>query len=135
MSRIDTLPDGFEKLIGKAQITVGEVIGGRYKLVQSLGNGGMGQVFVAENIAIGMRVAVKLLKPELLANPEFRARFQNEAQAIAAIEHANVARFFDLVVGDPTFIVTEYVRGETLLAVLARGKLPIERAVTIAERL
>jgi tRNA A-37 threonylcarbamoyl transferase component Bud32 len=135
MSRIDTLPDGFDKLIGKAALTTGEVVGGRYKLVQSLGNGGMGQVFVAENIAIGMRVAVKVLKPELLANPEFRQRFQNEAQAVAAIEHANVARFFDLVVGDPTFIVMEYVRGETLSDVVKRGKLPIDRALTIAERL
>jgi tRNA A-37 threonylcarbamoyl transferase component Bud32 len=135
MSRIDTLPDGFDKLIGHAQLIVGEVIGGRYKLIESLGNGGMGQVFVAENIAIGMRVAVKLLKPELLANPEFRARFQNEAQAVAAIEHPNVARFFDLVVGDPTFIVMEYVRGETLADLVKRGPLPVERALAIAQRL
>jgi tRNA A-37 threonylcarbamoyl transferase component Bud32 len=135
MSRVDTLPDGFDKLLGRVSRTVGEVIGGRYKLVQSLGNGGMGQVFVAENIAIGMRVAVKLLKPELLANPEFRARFQNEAQAVAAIEHPNVARFFDLVVGDPTFIVMEYVRGETLAEVIKRGRLPPVRALAIARRL
>ncbi|MGZ3405540.1 MAG: serine/threonine protein kinase [Polyangia bacterium] len=135
MSRIDTLPDGFDKLIGQAQLIEGEVIGGRYKLIQSLGNGGMGQVFVAENIAIGMRVAVKLLKPELLANPEFRARFQNEAQAVASIEHPNVARFFDLVVGDPTFIVMEYVRGETLAALIKHGPLPVGRALAIAQRL
>ena len=135
MSRIDTLPDGFDKLIGHAQLVVGEVIGGRFKLIESLGNGGMGQVFVAENMSIGMRVAVKLLKPELLANPEFRARFQNEAQAVASIEHPNVARFFDLVVGDPTFIVMEYVRGETLANLLKRGPLSIERALAIAERL
>jgi predicted Ser/Thr protein kinase len=135
MSRIDTLPDGFDKLIGHAQLIEGEVIGGRYKLVKSLGNGGMGQVFVAENIAIGMKVAVKLLKPELLANPEFRARFQNEAQAVAAIEHPNVARFLDLVVGDPTFIVMEYVRGETLADLIKRGALPVDRALAIAQRL
>jgi eukaryotic-like serine/threonine-protein kinase len=136
MSRIDTLPDGFAKLIGQQALGVGDVIGGRYKLVQSLGNGGMGQVFVAENIAIGMRVAIKLLKPELLANPEFRQRFQNEAQAVAAIEHPNVARFFDLVVGDPTFIVMEYVRGETLADLIKRsGRLPVARATAIARRL
>src|SRR3954469_12474119 len=135
MSRIDTMPDGFAKLIGQQALVVGEVIGGRYKLVQSLGNGGMGQGFVAENIAIGMRVAIKLLKPELLANPEFRARFQTEAQAVAAIEHPNVARFFDLVVGDPTFIVMEYVRGETLADRLKLGPLPRGRALEIARRL
>jgi serine/threonine-protein kinase len=135
MSRIDTLPDGVDKLIGRASLTVGEVIGERYKLVESLGAGGMGEVFVAENIAIGMRVAIKLLRPELLANPEFRARFQNEAQAVAAIEHPNVARFFDLVVGDPTFIVMEYVRGETLADLIKRGPLAIDRALEIAGRL
>ena len=118
MSRLDTLPDGFDKLIGRTELVIGEVIGGRYKLIKSLGSGGMGDVFVAENLAIGMRVAVKCLRPELLANPEFRARFQTEAQAVAAIEHPNVARFFDLVVGDPTFIVMEYVRGETLADLL-----------------
>ena len=79
----------------------------------------MGEVFVAENIAIGMRVAVKLLKPELLANPEFRAALPERGAGGRAIEHPNVARFFDLVVGDPTFIVMEYVRGETLADVIA----------------
>ena len=135
MSRVDTLPDGFDKLIGRASVTVGEVIGGRYKLIESLGSGGMGEVFVAENISIGMRVAVKLLKPELLANPEFRQRFQNEAQAVAAIEHPNVARFFDLVVGDPTFIVMEYVRGETLADLIRKGAISGDRALEIATRL
>ena len=135
MSRIDTLPDGFEKLIGRTELIIGEVIGGRFKLIKSLGSGGMGEVFVAENISIGMRVAVKLLRPELLANPEFRQRFQNEAQAVASIEHPNVARFFDLVVGDPTFIVMEYVRGVTLADRIRLGALPIERALAIAQRL
>jgi len=135
MSRVDTLPDGFDKLIGRASVTVGEVIGGRYKLIESLGSGGMGEVFVAENIAMGMRVAVKLLKPDLLANPEFRQRFQNEAQAVAAIEHPNVARFFDLVVGDPTFIVMEYVRGETLADLIRKGAISGDRALEIATRL
>ncbi|MDB4964640.1 MAG: serine/threonine protein kinase [Myxococcales bacterium] len=135
MSRIDTMPEGFAKLIGQQALGVGDVIGGRYRLVKSLGNGGMGQVLVAENVAIGMRVAVKLLKPELVANPEFRQRFQNEAQAVAAIEHPNVARFFDVVVGDPTFIVMEYVRGETLAERLKLGPLPRARAIEIAQRL
>jgi serine/threonine-protein kinase len=135
MSRVDTMPDGFAKLIGQQALGVGDVIGGRYRLIKSLGNGGMGQVLVAENVAIGMRVAVKLLKPELLANPEFRQRFQNEAQAVAVIEHPNVARFFDLVVGDPTFIVMEYVRGETLAERLKLGPLPRERALEFVLRL
>jgi tRNA A-37 threonylcarbamoyl transferase component Bud32 len=96
----------------------------------------MGQVFVAENLSIGRRVAIKMLKAELLADPTFRRRFQQEAQAIAAIEHRNVARFFDLVVGDPTFLVMEFVPGPTL-ASLVRDKKPLDpvRAINIARRL
>src|SRR6185312_15397408 len=86
------------------------------------GGGAMGHVFTAENRAIGSKVAIKVLKPELLANPEFRQRFQYEAQAVGSIEHPNVARFLDVVVGDPTFLVMEYVPGETLATVLAREK-------------
>ena len=78
----------------------------------------MGQVFVAENLTIGSRVAIKVLKPELLADASLRQRFQQEAEAIAAIDHPNVVRLLDLVVGDPTFLVMEYLLGPTLSGVL-----------------
>jgi tRNA A-37 threonylcarbamoyl transferase component Bud32 len=136
-SRVDTLPEEFARLIGRRTLGVGHVIGNnRFRLVERLGSGAMGEVFIAENLSIGMRVAVKLLKPELLADPLFRQRFQREAQAIAAIEHPNVARFLDLVVGDPTFLVMEYVRGVTLSNRLRDQKqLSVERAVDIGVRL
>jgi hypothetical protein len=118
------------------RLAVGDVIGERYQIVQVLGGGAMGQVFVAENLAIGIHVAIKLLKPELLANADFRRRFQTEAQAVAAVQHACVARFHDLIVGDPTFLVMEYVPGFTLAEVLkAEGKLTVGRAVAIGARL
>jgi len=113
----------------------GDVIANRYKLLATLGNGGMGQVFVAENLSIGRRVAVKVLKAELLADATFRRRFQQEAEAIAAIEHKNVARFFDIVVGDPTFLVMEFVSGPTLAEVLKSGSLTPARALGVARRL
>jgi tRNA A-37 threonylcarbamoyl transferase component Bud32 len=104
--------------------------------VQTLGDGAMGQVFVAENLAIGQKVALKVLKQELLADATFRMRFQQEAEAIAAVEHRNVARFLDLVVGDPTFIVMEYVKGPTLAQVIRdKKRLPAIDAMYIAERL
>jgi tRNA A-37 threonylcarbamoyl transferase component Bud32 len=135
-SRIDTVPHDFAALLRRERFEIGDVIGNRYKLVSVLGSGGMGQVFAAENVAIGLRVAVKVLKPELLANPVFRQRFQHEAQAIASIEHPNVARFFDLIIGDPTFMVMEFVRGPTLASVLeAERQLAIPRAVAVATRL
>jgi hypothetical protein len=135
-SRIDTLPDGFAAILQRHALAPGDVVGNRYRLTEVLGGGAMGDVFVAENQAIGMRVAVKVLKPQLLANPEFRQRFQYEAQAVGAIEHPNVARFLDLVVGDPTFLVMEYVPGETLAATLKRERsMSVQRAVHIGIRL
>jgi serine/threonine protein kinase len=97
----------------------------------------MGKVFVAEDGVMGRRrVAVKLLKPELLAEASFRKRFQHEAMAIAVIEHRNVARFIDLVVGDPTFLVMEFVPGPTLAVLLKRHKrLDPLRALAITRRL
>jgi predicted Ser/Thr protein kinase len=113
----------------------GDVIAGRYQLIEALGNGSMGQVFVGEIQSIGRRVAIKVLKPQLLVDAQFRRRFQQEAEAVAAIEHRNVARFFDLVVGDPTFLVMEYVPGPTLAEVLRKSKLEAVRAINIVRRL
>ncbi len=116
-------------------VGVGTIVGGRYRLVEKLGGGAMGEVYIAENLAIRLRVAVKLLKRELAADAVFRERFQQEAQAIAAIDHPNVARFLDLVLGDPTFLVMEYVTGETLAERLRKGPLPLAEGVQIAIRL
>jgi tRNA A-37 threonylcarbamoyl transferase component Bud32 len=136
VSRVDTLPEDFARLLGQKTAGIGAVIGNRFKLLEKLGGGAMGDVYVAENIAINVKVAVKLLKPDLLADAHFRSRFQREAQAIASIEHPNVARFFDLVVGDPTFLVMEYVRGQTLSARLREQKrFPVDEAVRIASKL
>jgi tRNA A-37 threonylcarbamoyl transferase component Bud32 len=113
----------------------GDVIASRYRLSEVLGNGAMGQVFIGEILSIGRRVAIKVLKPELLVDAHFRRRFQQEAEAVAAIEHRNVARFFDLVVGDPTFLVMEYVPGPTLAEQLRKGPMDPVRAINIARRL
>ncbi|MGZ6527998.1 MAG: serine/threonine-protein kinase [Actinomycetota bacterium] len=112
------------------------VLAGRYRIVRELGHGGMGEVFVAENLSIGCLVAIKVLRKDLAANEPFRHRFQKEAEAIAAVQHANVARFLDLVIGDPTFLVMEYVEGPTLAFVLKHEQaLSIERAVELTRRL
>jgi len=133
---VDTLPDGFSELLRRRDLAIGNVIGERYRLTALLGDGAMGQVLIAENMAIGAQVAVKVLRPELLANQEFRRRFQQEAEAMASVEHPNVARFLDLVIGDPTFFVMEYVRGPTLAETLrAEKRLTRDRAVAIAIRI
>jgi len=135
-TRLDTLSDEFARRLRSAPLEPGDILGGRFRLIQRLGDGAMGQVFVAENVTIGQKVAVKVLKSQLLTSASFRQRFQQEAEAIAAIDHPNVARFYDVVVGDPTFLVMEYVRGQTLQAELAKhGRLPSVRAARIGERL
>jgi serine/threonine-protein kinase len=135
-SRIDTLPEDFFKLLTRRPYLIGDVVGERYKLQQHLGDGGMGQVFVALNQTIGSTVAIKVLKPELLLDASFRKRFQREAEAIAALNHRNVVRFFDLVVGDPTFLVMEHVPGPTLASVLIEEeRVEPARAVRLAVRL
>jgi tRNA A-37 threonylcarbamoyl transferase component Bud32 len=132
----DTQPEHQAKVAEGRGPDVGEILDARYRLVQRIGGGAMGDVFIAENIAIRMRVAVKLLKPELMEDPTFRERFLKEAQAIASIEHPNVARFLDLSVGKPTFLVMEYVRGQTLAERLkVGGPMPLVDAVQCAVRL
>jgi hypothetical protein len=136
-SRIDTLPEHvIARMRAHETVELGDIIGGRYKLVARLGRGAMGEVFVAENMTIGAMVAVKLLNQELLLSAEFRDRFQREAQTIAAIQHANVARFLDVVVGDPTFLVMEYAEGPTLAEQLRKvERLSPAESVNIAVRL
>src|SRR5215813_5507051 len=75
-SRVDTLPDAFAALLHAHKFQIGDVIGDRYRIDRVLGAGAMGDVFVAENIAIGTRVAIKVLKRDLLVDPVFRQRFQ-----------------------------------------------------------
>src|SRR6476619_6563277 len=120
-SKLETLPEGFAERM-RSEVSPGDIIGERYKIISALGGGAMGRIFLAENIAIGLKVAVKLLKPELLANPDFRLRFKHEAEAVAAVQHPNVARFLDLVVDDPTFLVMEFVDGQTLEAIIDRER-------------
>ena len=135
LSKLEALPEGFAESM-RRQVDVGDIVGERYRVVRPIGHGAMGTVFLAENQAIGLRVAIKLLKPELLANPDFRLRFKHEAEAVAAIQHPNVAHFLDLIVGDPTFLVMEYVDGPTLHQLIRKeGKLAPRRAADIAIRL
>ncbi|HEY2746975.1 MAG TPA: serine/threonine-protein kinase, partial [Polyangia bacterium] len=133
-SRVDNLPQDFLQVLSRRPLLPGDVIASRYKLIEALGNGTMGQVFIGEIQSIGRRVAIKVVRPELLVDAQFRRRFQQEAESVAALEHRNVARCFDLVVGDPTFLVMEYVAGPTLAKVLEKGRLPPVRAINIARR-
>jgi serine/threonine protein kinase len=88
---------------------------GKYKLLQPLGMGAMGSVFLAEHKVMRHRVAIKVLARHLLTTPNIVDRFEREARAAAVIHHPNVVRAYDVdSEGDIHFLVMEYVQGEDL---------------------
>jgi eukaryotic-like serine/threonine-protein kinase len=110
---------------------------GPYEIVSPLGAGGMGEVYKARDGRLGRTVAVKVLPEAAAADPSFRARFEREARAIAALSHPHICAIYD--VGQSAdaghavdFIVMEYLEGETLADRLNRaGALPLDQVLTI----
>src|SRR3954469_2871711 len=94
----------------------GRTIAGRYRLGARLGTGGMGTVYEAHDLRLDRAVAVKLLRPELAADPGVRKRFEREARAAARISHPNAVAVYDT--GESSereaFIVMELLSGKTL---------------------
>ncbi len=114
---------------------IGQTIS-HYRILRRLGRGGMGEVYLAENVRLGLKVALKFLPPELAADPLFLGRQQNEAHAAAALHHEHIAGIHDLEEADGRhFLVLEYIEGQTLEERLARGPLPLEEAVRIGQAL
>lgn len=106
---------------------------GPYEVQGLLGTGGMGQVYRARDPRLGRAVAIKVLAPDLAADPEALARFQREARAIAALSHPNILAIHDLGEHEGrVFAVMELLEGETLRDAIAAGPLPLRRAAEIA---
>lgn len=102
----------------------GQVIGS-YRITRKLGEGGMGAVFAAVNPEIGRTAAIKVLHPQYAQNPQFATRFLNEAKAANAIDHPGVVEIYEFnrLPDGTTFIVMEYLAGESLAKRLLRGPL------------
>jgi serine/threonine-protein kinase len=118
----------------RAAMLAGQVLAERYRLVDLLGQGGMGCVYRAEHLAIGKQLAVKVLSPALAGDDECRTRFLREARAISHISHENIVEVTDFGVSDDglTFLVMELLRGRGLAEVLAQGgAVPWRRAKPI----
>jgi serine/threonine protein kinase len=111
----------------------GAIIGGAYRIISLIGRGGMGEVYLAEHITLGKRCALKLIPPDQVTEMGWR-RFQQEARAIARLEHINLVKVSDLGIheGCLPFYAMEYIEGETLSDMLARrGPMPLKSALEI----
>jgi serine/threonine protein kinase len=92
-----------------------------YKVLEPLGSGGMGDVYLAEDTKLDRKVALKVLPPELADSEERRARFQREAKAIAALNHPNIVHVYSVEEADGIhFITMELVKGKTLTELRGR---------------
>jgi len=128
-------------------LTIGTRLG-PYQIIAAIGAGGMGEVYKARDTRLNRDVAIKVLPESLAADPdpstgsgssraksrdERRARFEREAQAVAALSHPNILAIFDTGASDnQLYVVTELLEGETLRDALQDGALPVRKAVDIA---
>src|SRR3954471_1839310 len=109
---------------------------GQYEIQSPLGAGGMGEVYRARDTRLGRDVALKVLPDSFAADPERIARFEREAQMLAALSHANIAAIHGLEISGPTrVLVMQLVEGESLEARLRRGPLPLDEAIAIARQI
>jgi eukaryotic-like serine/threonine-protein kinase len=112
---------------------IGQLIGDRYKIIKKIGEGGMGEVYLAEHIHIEKRVALKLLRAEVLSNQEAVQRFRQEARSASSIGHENIIQIddFGTLPDGRVYMAMEFLQGEPLNDMLAKGPLAIPRALDI----
>jgi TolB-like protein/Tfp pilus assembly protein PilF/predicted Ser/Thr protein kinase len=116
-------------------LKTGSLVAGKYKIIEEIGQGGMGIVYKADDVKLKRCVALKFLPPHLINSPELRERFLIEAQAAAALNHPNICVIYE--VGESSehpYIAMEYVEGETLRDKVKKGPLKAEEALTVASQ-
>ncbi|HEY7099542.1 MAG TPA: protein kinase [Terriglobales bacterium] len=113
----------------------GEILG-HYRVGESIGSGGMGEVYRATDERLGREVALKLLKPDFVHDRDRLRRFESEARAAAALNHPNIVAIYDF--GDHngnSFIISELLQGSTLRQHLLRGPLPLKLVADYARQI
>lgn len=108
-----------------------DVLGNRYQIIKKIGSGGMAIVYLAKDLSLDRKVAIKVLRDEYTEDSTFRRHFQKEAVAIARLSHNNIVGIYDIITDDETMcLVMEYVEGETLKDKINRdGAIPWQQAV------
>jgi len=118
------------------ELPLGNILGGRYRVIAQLGQGGMGKVYRAEDTSLSRQVAVKVLPDEFARDPERLARFEREAKLLAALNHPNIAAIHGIEESDGTrFLVLELAEGETLRDRLDKGPLPVEETLETCQQI
>jgi serine/threonine-protein kinase len=113
---------------------INSLLGGRYKLGEMIGTGGMADVYVAEDTRLARQVAVKVLRSDLARDPSFVARFRKEALAAAGLNHPGIVAVYDSGEEPAPYIVMELVNGHTLRELIHKGeRIPLNRALEIGE--
>jgi serine/threonine-protein kinase len=112
------------------------VLDGRFRVLQLVGAGGMGEVYLGEQVSLGRKVAIKVLHADLMLHPSMIERFKREARMLSAIEHPAVVRVIDYgEAGVGACLVMEYVEGENLYDVLQAGAMAPSRALPLLYQL
>jgi len=107
-----------------------------FRITAKLGEGGMGQVYRAEDSKLGREVAIKVLPDAVVQDPERLARFEREAKMLAALNHPNIAAIYGLEEADgKPFLVLELVEGDTLAERIAKGPIELEGALKVAQQI
>jgi serine/threonine-protein kinase len=109
---------------------VGQVLGGRYRLIAPIGTGASASVYLADDVTLRRRVAVKILHDALADDAAFLKRFHAEARAAAALNHPNIMAVYDWGQGEVPYLVTEYLGGGSL-----RSMLDLGRRLSVAQAL
>jgi serine/threonine-protein kinase len=119
-------PPASQKSADENRFVPGQVLAGRYRIVASLGKGGMGVVYRADDLALGQPVALKFLPSVFADDPDRLARFRKEVAIARRVSHPNACRVYDLVdVNGQSALTMEYVDGDDLAGTLLRfGRLP-----------
>src|SRR5215469_17111673 len=116
----------------QAHSVVGQTIG-HYKISESIGTGGMGEVYLATDIVAGRRAALKLLPLRFTGDTERLKRFEREARAVVGLNHPNVVTVYEIGEDNSIhYIASELIEGETLRDRLSPGPMPLSEALDVA---